>query len=152
MLCRENIIKPVRLTWRVNVHKGIILQISSLQTESYRVMSDEKTTQEKLDARSFEDRVFARFDALDARINMLERKVDERAVETKPIWERALTEIAETRAEMRRGVEQIREDMNTALRKVERKIDVLNQNILNVQADQRELDSRVENLEKAPAS
>lgn len=115
-------------------------------------MSDEKTTQEMPDARSFEERVLAWFAALDARLSTLERKVDERSVETKPIWERALTEIVETRAEMHQGFEQLREEMNAALRKVERKIDVLNQNILNVQADQREVESRVEQLEKAPAS
>ncbi len=125
-------------------------------------MSSENTTQEKPDGRSFEERVFARFDALDARISTLERKVEERAVETKPIWQRALTEIAETRAEtnrgfeqlrgeMNRGFEQLRVEMNTALRKVGDKIDVLNENILDVRADQRDLKRRVDNLEKSPA-
>lgn len=103
-------------------------------------MSDEKTTEEKPDSHSFEERVFARFDALDARIGTLEMKVDERAVETRPIWERALKEIAD-----------LRQDMTAALRKVEHKIDVLNRNILEVQADQRDLEGRVETLEKSPA-
>ena len=52
------------------------------------------------DERSFEERIFARFDALDARLQTLEAESERRAVETKPIWERALQEIMETRAEV----------------------------------------------------
>lgn len=117
-------------------------------------MSDEKTTEEKPDSHSFEERVFARFDALDARIGTLEMKVDERAVETKPIWERALKEFADLRQDMTATLKEVaglRQDMTAALRKVEHKIDVLNRNILEVQADQRDLEGRVETLEKSPA-
>jgi hypothetical protein len=78
-------------------------------------MSDENTTAEQPDARSFEERVFARFDAIDARLTRLEEAAERRAMETKPIWERALSEIAETRAEM-----------NVRFDDVERKLDVLN--------------------------
>ncbi|MBC7931222.1 MAG: hypothetical protein H7Z38_11735, partial [Rubrivivax sp.] len=53
-------------------------------------MSDENTTAEQPDARSFEERVFARFDAIDARLTKLEEAAERRAMETKPIWERAL--------------------------------------------------------------
>jgi uncharacterized protein YhaN len=60
----------------------------------------EETTQNMPDERSFEERVFARFDALDARLQKLEAESERRAVETKPIWERALQEIMETRAEV----------------------------------------------------
>jgi len=60
----------------------------------------EEITQNIPDGRSFEERVFARFDALDARLQKLEAESERRAVETKPIWERALQEIMETRAEV----------------------------------------------------
>ena len=60
----------------------------------------EESTQNMADERSFEERVFARFDALDARLQTLEAESERRAVETKPIWERALQEIMETRAEV----------------------------------------------------
>ena len=60
----------------------------------------EETTHNMADERSFEERVFARFDALDARLQTLEAESERRAVETKPIWERALQEIMETRAEV----------------------------------------------------
>ncbi|HVG29766.1 MAG TPA: hypothetical protein VM864_08725 [Pyrinomonadaceae bacterium] len=46
----------------------------------------EQPTHETPDARSFEERVFARFDALDARMNTLAEKVDRRLQETRPIW------------------------------------------------------------------
>jgi hypothetical protein len=59
------------------------------------------------DGRSFEERVFARFDALettmssgfqelDARL----QKLEARSYDTKPIWEQALKEIADTRREL----------------------------------------------------
>jgi uncharacterized protein YhaN len=60
----------------------------------------EENTRNMADERSFEERVFARFDALDARLQTLEAESERRAVETKPIWERALQEIMETRAEV----------------------------------------------------
>src|SRR5437762_941618 len=74
----------------------------------------EETTKEQPDARSFEERVFARFDALDARfdaldarvdaldarmdglgarLTSLEEKVDRRLQETRPIWEAVLSQL-----------------------------------------------------------
>jgi predicted RNase H-like nuclease (RuvC/YqgF family) len=53
--------------------------------------------------------------------------------------------------QLRGEVSQLRDDMNAAFRKVEDKIDVLNQNILGVSADYRDLKRRVENLEKNAA-
>ena len=54
----------------------------------------EDKTQGLPDTRSFEERVFARFDAMDARfdsmetrLTTLEDKVDARLRETRPIWE-----------------------------------------------------------------
>ncbi|SRR6266404_3294027 len=103
--------------------------------------------------RSFEERVFARFDSLDAHVNAMalrfearfdrvEARLDSldirvqalesRALDTKPIWERALTEILE----VKKGVE----DLN-------RKIDVLNQDVLQVRADQRLVHKRMDELE-----
>lgn len=129
----------------------------------------EELTRALPEGRSFEERVFARFDFLDARSNSIdirfdavenrlaavdkrfdsvengldsvERRFDSvavrldgldvgmqaleaKALNTKPIWERALAELLE----VRRGVE----DLN-------RKIDVLSQDVLQVRADQRRL-------------
>ena len=59
-------------------------------------MSEERTR--NLDGKkSFEERVFARFDAIDARLEKLEA----RSYDTKPIWQKALTAIVETGKEVR---------------------------------------------------
>jgi len=131
-------------------------------------MSEERT-RELLDRRSFEERVFARFDAMEARSDTMETRFDgmnarfdtietrfdaietrfdgvetrldsldvrlqvleAKALDTKPIWERALVEILE----VRKGVE----DIN-------RKLDVLNQDVLQVRADQRRVEKRMDEL------
>jgi hypothetical protein len=96
----------------------------------------EENTQETQDARSFEERVFARFDAMDERLDKLEKKVDERSYDTRPIWERALKEIAE-----------IRSEMNIGFRSVERQIGILSKNIVQLRAEVGDLANRVEALE-----
>ena len=110
---------------------------------------NEERTRDLQDNRSFEERVFARFDTMDARFDLVDARFDRvdarldgldirvhaleaRALETKPIWERALTEILE----VKKGVE----DLN-------RKIDVLNQDVLQVRADQRRVEKRMDGLE-----
>jgi len=102
----------------------------------------EEITNNLPDGRSFEERVFARFDAIDARfdavearLEALESQAERRALETKPIWERALSEILE---------------LKQGLSNVERKIDVLSRDIVQVRADQVRVENRLEKLESAP--
>jgi chromosome segregation ATPase len=57
---------------------------------------NEEPTKDLPNRGSFEERVFMRFDAVDARLERLES----RSYDTKPIWERALKEIHETRMEL----------------------------------------------------
>src|SRR5436309_430677 len=99
----------------------------------------EETTQNLPEGRSFEERVFARFDSIDARLDSMdarlqsvESQAERRALETKPIWERALAEILELRR---------------SLENVERKIDVLSRDIVQVRADQSHADARLTRLE-----
>src|SRR4030081_748216 len=108
----------------------------------------EETTRDMPDGRSFETRVFARFDSLDARmdsfderVGTLEIQVERRALETKPIWERALAEIGE-------GKERLSslEEISTRML---RKVNVLNQDMLTMRADQLGLETRIEKLEPA---
>jgi chromosome segregation ATPase len=103
----------------------------------------EETTQNLPDGRSFEERVFARFDAIDtslrelytgmrdidARIQVLEA----RAYDTKPIWEQALKEIVETRREL------------------SRRLDRLEAVAHETRADLRDAEDRIERLESKPA-
>jgi hypothetical protein len=55
-------------------------------------MSEDRTM-ETSDPRSFEERVFARFDAIDERLNDVDarlEKLEAKQYDTKPIWEQAL--------------------------------------------------------------
>ena len=156
-------------------------------------MSEDRTKETK-DPRSFEERVFARFDVIDERFGRFEERVEgrfsaveirltkleARQLDTKPIWERALAEIAELnraireqssefqtgidglrtdlRAEFQTGIDGLRTEMKAEfasvrhkmeheLRGVARKMEVLNETFLQIQADQKYVDRRLEELE-----
>ncbi len=85
---------------------------------------------EKDDGRSFEERVFARFDALDARLGNLES----RQYDTKPVWERALAEIAEARQEARHRFEVF----DVRLDRVESVVNATRSEMLTLRADFKE--------------
>lgn len=102
----------------------------------------EESTRDMPDARSFEERVFARFDAMEARFDAmdirfnkletrliaLEDKVDARLRETRPIWEA----------------------MKMQLDKIESKMDVIAVELLDMRADQVMLAKRISKLEERP--
>jgi chromosome segregation ATPase len=86
-------------------------------------MSEEQA-QNLNDGRSFEERVFARFDALDARLHQMDSRLgnvearlddmdgrlqvlERKAYDTKPIWERALKEITDMRREFTKRLDRI---------------------------------------------
>jgi septal ring factor EnvC (AmiA/AmiB activator) len=79
-------------------------------------MSEENPTG-KLSDQSFEQRVFARFDAIDEDFRKVfvvleehgERltKLESKSYDTKPIWERALQEILETRRQLSETKDQV---------------------------------------------
>ena len=63
-------------------------------------------------------------------------------------------EVKELRAgqqELRKLYDQLRSDLNTGMRRVERKIEILNDNLLTMKADIRDLEARVEKLESERA-
>ena len=119
-------------------------------------MSD-NPTQETPDSRSFEERVFARFDslderidrfesriegkvdALDGRLTTLEEKVDARLRETRPIWEAVLTRLD--------GVEKRLEGVEKEVKEVRLGVMLLHEDNLPIRVAQRELRERVEKLE-----
>ncbi len=103
----------------------------------------EENTQNLPDGRSFEERVFARFDALDARLQKLESEAERRALETKPIWEQALAEILE----VQHGLSGFRGEVNDALSDLSRKIGVLGNDMIQLRADQTHAESRLDHLE-----
>jgi ribosomal 50S subunit-associated protein YjgA (DUF615 family) len=97
-------------------------------------MSEEKT-QNMTDGRSFEERILARLDTIDARLQALESQAERRALETKPIWERALAEILE---------------LKEGFANFQRKIKVLSHDIVQVRADQERVEHRMDKLEAKP--
>ena len=101
-------------------------------------MSD-NPTRETPDSRSFEGRVFARFDTLDARITTLEEKVDSRPRETRPIWEAMQADLAT-----------VKDDLATVkgeIKSINRNLKLVHEDILRVRVEQGDLDERVEKLE-----
>ncbi len=94
--------------------------------------------------RSFEKRVLARLDAIDGRLGSLENQAERRALETKPIWERALAEILEVKEHL--------SALEQASNQMVRKIDVLGKDMLTMRADQTGLEYRLDKLESKPVS
>jgi chromosome segregation ATPase len=122
-------------------------------------MSEERT-RDLSDDRSFEERVFARFDALDARFDSVDTRVqalEARAIDTKPIWERALTEILEVKqsvAELTQTVADVKqsvEEVKKRVESIERKFDVLTLDMMQLRGDQRRMNSLFDRLESNPA-
>ncbi len=99
-------------------------------------MSDEESTKEMDDAKPILERILRRLDSMDERLQRLEQQDERRAMDTKPIWERALAEILEVKE---------------SVRIVDRKLSVMNDELLEVKADQRRLESRVDDIEKRPS-
>ena len=127
----------------------------------------EETTHNLPDRRSFEERVFARFDAMDARFNALddglrdlnervqrlevrverlESESERRAVETKPIWERALAEIAALRQDVAALGQKV-DALEQRVYAVEYKLDVFWRDMLTLRSEQGRLDRRMDKLE-----
>jgi predicted nuclease with TOPRIM domain len=96
----------------------------------------EETTQNMPDGRSFEERVFARFDALDARLTTLEERVDARLHETRPIREAVLSRLDNIEGEMKA---------------INRRVRVLHDDILRAREKQEDLPEHVTKLESEPS-
>ena len=94
------------------------------------------TIETRLD--DLEARVEVRFNAVDARIDRLEirlQALESKALDTKPIWEQALVEIVE----VKEGVYDIK-----------RKFEILTEDLIQVRADQRRVERRMDTLESRP--
>ena len=96
-------------------------------------MSNEDTTQ-KL-PQGFE-RILAWLDSFEQRLTVLEEKVDQRLLETRSIWEAVLAQLTEAQ---------------TDIRNIKYKLRALNLNILDVIANQKHLEDRVDKLEHQPS-
>jgi DNA repair exonuclease SbcCD ATPase subunit len=125
---------------------------------------NEETPQNMPDGRSFEERVMARFDALDAsmrdmrismqdmntRLTALEERVDQRLKETRPIWEQVLVRLD--------GMDARFDKFDARLARVEKNLDYLkrksriyDEDILTWQNRQEDMEERVSKLESERA-
>ena len=83
--------------------------------------------------------VLTLLNSINTRLTALEEKVDRRWQETRPIWEQVLA-----------GLDNLESEMRTGLRKIERQIGTLAKGVLEVRADQRDLENRIDQLEPKP--
>ena len=122
---------------------------------------------------SFEERVLAHLEAMQASLQNVETRVEDidervqrleaKAYDTKPIWENALKEIADTRIEMREGFSEVNQELDKVrvemregfvkvaaeMRLMERKIEIVSKRWLNVEARVDELEDRLPQPELA---
>jgi chromosome segregation ATPase len=131
--------------------------------------------------RPFEERVFARFDGIEKYLRSLDSRVqvlESRGYDTKPIWERALKEILETRLELKETrdelkgevkeirvelketrdevketrieLKDLRYDLNTFKRDVTARLDEIQMVVLENRVVVRRAHERIDNLESKP--
>jgi chromosome segregation ATPase len=103
---------------------------------------NEETTRELPDRSSFEQRVFARFDSIDTRLE----KLESRNYDTKPIWEKALAAIMETRlevGELRNKVDVI----ETKVDVIETKVDVIETKVDVIETKVDAIETKVDVIE-----
>src|SRR5215213_1332646 len=82
------------------------------------------------------DSMNSRLDSIDSRLTTLGDKVDRRLQETRPIWEQVLARLDSLESEVRTG-----------FRRIERNVGMLIKDVLEVRADQRDLEKRMDELE-----
>jgi len=95
---------------------------------------------------TMQTRFEARFEAIDVRFNAIDKRLENldsrvqaleaKALDTKPIWERALAEILAVKERVL---------------SIERKFDVLTLDMMQLRGDQRGLNARMDALEAKPA-
>jgi len=102
-------------------------------------LSDE-VTKDQNGKRPFEEHVLFLLVQINDDLNKRLEKLEAKQYDTKPIWEQALAEIVETRAE-------IRERFDT----VDRKFDLLIKDVFQLRIEQSRANSRIEKLEHPPA-
>jgi chromosome segregation ATPase len=89
---------------------------------------NEELTKDLPGRNSFEERVFARFDAADARFDAVDarlEKLESRSHDTKPIWERALKAIMETGLEVG--------EVKTKVNAIEKRVGVIENKVESIE-------------------
>jgi hypothetical protein len=118
-----------------------------MSEENTRELSDNRPFEQRIFARfdTMERRFDARFDAVDGRFDGLEVRVqalESKALDTKPIWELALAEIVEVKERVLEVKESIYD--------IKRKFEIVTEDLLQIRADQRRVEKRMDAVESRP--
>src|SRR5258705_13081266 len=108
-------------------------------------MSEDKTAETK-DSRSFQDRVFARFDTIEGLLSSVEIKIgklEDRQYDTKPIWEQALAAIAETNTVMLAGFDEFRRQLES----INARLDSMDVRFESIEARLNSMDIRFDSMD-----
>ena len=91
--------------------------------------------------------ILSAVEGLGTRLGIIEQQVEERLHDTRPIWEKVqadITQLQEGQESMRKDVR----DVRTELRDMNRKLSIFNDNLVQIQADYRDIYDRVRDLER----
>jgi len=91
-------------------------------------------------------RILTAIKDLEKKVDKLEKKVDERLHDTRPIWHRVVADIAQLQAGQQR-LEEGQEAMRVELREVSRDQIVINDSIRKIQLDYHTINDRLLRLE-----
>lgn len=84
------------------------------------------------------------------RLDRVEQTLAERLYDTRPIWQKAMTDIAQLQGRVEGGQEAILNsvgEIKKSLRDIYYRFDVLNNTMLGIRADHQDIDERVRTLE-----
>jgi len=106
------------------------------------------------------ERVLQAVQQLTVRVDSLDRKIEERLYDTRPIWERLATKVdqlqegqvrlEQSQAELQQQMRDQRQEsrgLKTYLRDILRRMSIFNDTLLTIQADYRDIYDRVRGLE-----
>ncbi|PYS68631.1 MAG: hypothetical protein DMF69_19635 [Acidobacteria bacterium] len=94
-----------------------------------------------------------RFDAIDSQVQALDKKVEERLYDTRPIWDQVVANVAllqEGQQRIEKTLEDSRNESResrTVLRDILRRMSIFNDTLVTIQADYRDIYDRVRHLE-----
>ena len=90
----------------------------------------------------------ARLGNVEARLEALETKVDERLKDTRPMWEAVQTQIAEVESSLRAEIQGLRAEMEKGFRMMDRRLEYYSGEVTRLYAYERDLEDRVDKIEK----
>ena len=96
------------------------------------------------------DRLEVRLNNLERRFDDLEKKIEERLYDTRPIWQKLVADIAQLQQGQRRMEETMSSEfreIKTSVRDINRRMSVMSDTMLAIQADSKDIDNRVHELE-----